>query len=277
MMSLSSDKFAPRLGQFIFYLLVFLFFFGPISWLVLASINSDPNSTWQIPQQVTLNNYIQLFQESDIVLWLKNSFILAIGTMILTTLLATLAAYPLSRVPFPGKGIFMYALLLARVMPITAVIIPIFNISVRFNLVNTFEGAILILSAMQLPISLWIMKGFIDSIPIELEESAWLDGCSRFDGLVRIVFPLTGPGIAVTGLFAFLAAWGDFLIPLIILRSPTTFPISMGLYRAFGLIGSVDFGFLTALAVIYSTPSILLYLLARQYLVKGMTAGSVKM
>ncbi|MCA9907471.1 MAG: carbohydrate ABC transporter permease, partial [Anaerolineae bacterium] len=168
-------------------------------------------------------------------------------------------------------------LLLARVMPITAVIIPIFSLAVQLSLVNTFSGAILILSAMQLPISLWIMKGFVDSIPIELEESAWLDGCNRLTGLTRIVFPLMAPGVAVTGLFAFLAAWGDFLIPLIILRSPTTFPIAMGLYRAFGNEGSVNFGFLTALSVIYSIPSILLYLFARQYLVKGMTAGGVKM
>ncbi len=261
----------------IYYILVFLLFFGPISWLLLASFNVDPSSAWAIPEKATFNNYVQLLEKSDILLWLKNSFILGIGTMILTVVLATLAAYPLSRVPFAGKGVFMYGLLLARVMPITAVIIPIFSLSVRLKLVNTFEGAILIISALQLPISLWIMKGFVDSIPIELEESAWLDGCNRLTGLVRIVFPLMGPGVAVTGLFAFLAAWGDFLIPLIILRSPTTFPISMGLYRAFGQQGSVNFGFLTALAVIYSLPSILLYLFARQYLVKGMTAGSVKM
>jgi multiple sugar transport system permease protein len=121
------------------------------------------------------------------------------------------------------------------------------------------------------------MKGFIDSIPLELEESAWLDGCNRLQALVRIVFPLAFPGVAVTGLFAFLGAWGDFLIPLVLLRSPDTFPIAMGLFRAFNDLGNVDFGFLTSLAVIYSVPSILLYLFARQYLVKGMTAGSVKM
>lgn len=261
----------------LFFFVVFLFFFGPISWLLLASFNSDPSSAWAIPARATLANYFQLFRDSDIVLWLRNSFILAIGTTVATVVLATLAAYPLSRVPFPGKAAFMYTLLLARVMPITAVIIPIFSLSVRTGLVNTFEGAILILTAMQLPISLWILKGFVDSIPIELEESAWLDGANRFVGLVRVVFPLMGPGVAVTGLFAFLAAWGDFMIPLVILRSPTNFPIAMGLYRAFGNQGSVDFGFLTALSVVYSLPSILLYLLARQYLVRGMTAGSVKM
>ncbi|PJF27168.1 MAG: carbohydrate ABC transporter permease [Phototrophicales bacterium] len=273
----SSSSPMLRLSRSFYFLISFIFFFGPISWLILASISSRPSSAWTIPDQPTLEHYLNLVAESDLLLWLRNSFTLAIGTMVLTVLLSTLAAYPLSRVNFPGKQAFMYALLLARVMPITAVIIPIFSLAVQLNLVNTFIGAILILSAMQLPISLWIMKGFVDSIPIELEESAWLDGCTRLSGLFRIAFPLMAPGVAVTGLFAFLAAWGDFLIPLIILRSPTTFPISMGLYRAFGNQGSVDFGFLTALSVIYSVPSILLYLFARQYLVKGMTAGGVKM
>jgi multiple sugar transport system permease protein len=273
----SSNPFLLKLSEYGFYLPVLVFFFGPISWLILASINRNPTSAWQIPEEVTLNNYLQLVSESDLLLWMGNSLTLAVGTMAVTVILSTLAAYPLSRVPFPGKAAFMYALLLARVMPITAVIIPIFSLSVQLGLVNTFAGAILIISAMQLPISLWIMKSFVDSIPIELEESAWLDGCNRLTGLVQIVFPLMAPGVAVTGLFAFLAAWGDFLIPLIILRSPTMFPIAMGLYRAFGDQGSVDFGFLTALSVLYSVPSIVLYLFARQYLVKGMTAGSVKM
>lgn len=276
-MNSPTRAYLPAVSKSSYYLLLFIFFFGPISWLLLASFNPEPTSAWAVPTQPTLNNYTSLIQESDILLWLKNSFILGIGTMVVTVALATLAAYPLSRVPFRGKQLFMYSLLLARVMPITAVIIPIFSLSVQLNFINSFAGAILILSAMQLPISLWIMKGFVDSIPIELEESAWLDGCDRLTALVRVVFPLMAPGVAVTGLFAFLAAWGDFLIPLIILRSPPTFPIAMGLYQAFGDQRSVNFGFLTALAVIYSVPSILLYLFARQYLVKGMTAGSVKM
>ncbi len=266
-----------RFTRYLFYGIVFLFFFGPVSWLVLASVDADPGLGWEIPQLVTSENFVQLFEESDILLWLRNSFVLAIGTMAATVTLATLAAYPLSRVHFPGKAVFMYSLLLARVMPITSVIIPIFSIAIVLDMVNTFEGAIILLTAMQLPISLWIMKGFVDSIPIELEGSAWLDGCNRLTGLWYVVFPLMGSGVAVTGLFAFLAAWGDFLIPLILLRSPDAFPISMGLFRAFNDIGTVDIGFLTALSVIYSLPSIVLYLLARQYLVKGMTAGSVKM
>ena len=266
-----------RIARFFFYLIVLLFFAAPLSWLILASFDPQPTFGYRVPDTFTLSNYANLFAEGEIYTWMKNSFILAGGTMVATVILTTLAAYPLSRVSFPGKLIFMYMLLLARVMPIAAVIIPIFSIAVFLNLINSFAGAIVLFTAMQLPVSLWIMKAFVDSIPIELEESAWLDGCSRFGGLMRIVFPLMGPGVAVVGLFAFLGAWGDFLIPLVLLRSPDNFPIAMGLFRAFDSRGNANFGMLTALAVFYSLPSVLLYLFARQYLVKGLMGGGVKM
>ncbi len=266
-----------KLARGIVYVTVFVFFFGPLIWLLTASVSGDPTFRLEAPSPLTAENYSDLIEEGDIFLWMRNSLVLAVGTMIATVILATLAAYPLSRVRFRGKLVFMYLLLLARVMPITAVIIPIFSMAVVFGLVNSFFGAILLFTAGQLPIALWIMKAFVDSIPIELEESAWLDGCGRLEGLIRIVFPLMGPGVAVVGLFAFLGAWGDFLIPLILLRTPDNFPIAMGLYRAFDDRGNANFGMLTALAVIYSIPSIALYLFARQYLVKGLTGGGVKM
>lgn len=255
------------------YILLLVFFLGPISWLVLASFDLTPGYSWKIPETFTLQNYLQLLDESDLHLWLRNSFILGFGTMLLTILLSMIAAYPLSRIHFRGKTIFMYLILLSRVMPITAVIIPIFSLAIVLNMVNTFWGTIIILTAMQLPIALWIMKDFMDSIPEEIEEAAWLDGCSRWGGLWHIIFPLMGPPIAVTGLLAFLAGWGDFLIPLILLRSPDKFPISMGLFRAFNDMGNVNFGFLTAIAVIYSIPSIGLYLVTRSYLIKGIAVN----
>lgn len=141
------------------------------------------------------------------------------------------------------------------------------------DMVNTFWGVILILTAMQLPIGLWIMKDFMDNIPLDIEEAAWLDGCSRFDGIRYIVFPLMGPPIAVVSLLSFIAGWGDFLIPLVLLRSPDRFPISMGLFRAFNDMGNVDFGYLTAISVIYSLPSLVMYLFARKSLMKGIVSG----
>ena len=259
--------------SFIVYGIVLLFFLGPSSWLILTSLDSSPNYSWSIPDEITLTNYLELFSQDDIRLWIRNSFLLGGGTGVLTVFLSTLAAYPLSRFDFRWKTLFMYLILVSRIMPITAVIIPIFSIAVMLDMINTFWGVILILTAMQLPIGLWIMKDFMDKIPLEIEEAAWLDGCGRFNGIRYIVFPLMGPPIAVVGLLSFLAGWGDFLIPLILLRSPDRFPISMGLFRAFNDMGNVDFGYLTAISVIYSLPSLVMYLFARKFLMKGIVSG----
>jgi len=133
-----------RLTKAIFLSIIFLFFFGPLTWLLLASVNGSPSFSWEIPRPTTVENYTDLVAEGDIFLWLRNSFILAIGTMLATIVLSTLAAYPLSRAHFPGKIAFMYTLLLARVMPVAAVIIPIFSMAVMLDLVNRFSGAILL-------------------------------------------------------------------------------------------------------------------------------------
>ena len=252
------------------------FFFVPLVWLLVASVDPQASIALRMPDALSLEHFTNLFEEGDVVNWLKNSLIMSLSTMVATSLLATLAAYPLSRVEFPGKFILMYGLLLTRIMPIPSIIVPVFSISILLGLINTYLGAILVLTAIQLPVALWIMKGFVDTIPAEIEEAAWLDGCNRLTGLIRVVLPLTAPGIAVTGMFAFLGAWGDFLVPFILLRSPQMFPISIGLYTAFSQRGNVEFGRLAALAILYSLPAVIIYFLARQHLVKGMTAGSVK-
>jgi multiple sugar transport system permease protein len=255
------------------YLLALVFFMGPSSWLILSSFDRLPRYSWSIPSELTLDHYIELFTQSDIRLWLGNSLVLGLGTMAVTVVLSTIAAYPLSRLQFRGKTLLMYLVLISRVMPITAVIIPLFSIAIFLKMINTFWGVILILSAMQLPIGLWIFKDFIDTIPLELEEAAWLDGCGRWEAIRFIIVPLLGPPIVVVGLLSFLAGWGDFLIPLILLRTPDHFPIAMGLYRAFGNQGNVDLGFLTTTSVIYSVPSIALYLFSRKYLIKGIAVS----
>lgn len=257
----------------VIYLVTIVFFMGPSSWLILSSFDHSPGYSWSIPSEFTLGHFVELFTESDIRLWAWNSLILGLGTMVLTVILSTIAAYPLSRLEFRWKTPLMYLVLISRVMPITAVIIPIFSIAILLQMVNTFWGVILILCSMQLPIGLWIIKDFIDTLPIELEEAAWLDGCSRWDAVRFIIFPLLGPPIVVVGLLSFLAGWGDFLLPLLLLRTADMFPISMGLYRAFNDLGNVDLGYLTAISVVYSLPSIVLYLFGRKYLIKGIAVS----
>jgi multiple sugar transport system permease protein len=125
-------------------------------------------------------------------------------------------------------------------------------------------------------LALWLIKGFIDSIPIELEEASWIDGCSRIRGAIRIVFPLTRPGVGACALFTFINVWGDFLTPLVLLQSPEKYPISIGMFRAFSARNQVDWGLLTSTAVLYMLPTVVLYLIVRRFLLKATVAGAIK-
>jgi ABC-type glycerol-3-phosphate transport system permease component len=154
-----------------------------------------------------------------------------------------------SRFRFFGRRTLMFSILLVRVVPTTATIVPLYLIMIQLHLNNSYTGLILVETAYQLPLVLWLMKGFFDSIPIELEEAAWIDGCSRITGAVRIVFPLSRPGLGAAGLFTFINVWGDFLTPLVLLQSAEKYPISIGMFRAFSARNQVDWGLLAATAV----------------------------
>ena len=127
----------------------------------------------------------------------------------------------------------MSAILMTRIVPASATIAPLYVIVQRLGLVDTYQGMILVLAAQQLPLALWLMKGFFDTVPAELEEAAWVDGAGRLGSAVRIVLPLAAPGVGAAALFAFIEAWGDFLTPLILLSNPDKQPIALGLFRAY--------------------------------------------
>jgi multiple sugar transport system permease protein len=161
-------------------------------------------------------------------------------------------------------------------VPPTATIVPLYLMMININLNNTYIGVIIVEAAYQIPLLLWLMKGFYDSIPDALEEAAWIDGCSRLSGAVHIVFPLSKPGIGAGALFAFINIWGDFLTPLVLLQSPEKYPLSIGLFQAFSAYNQVDWGLLTATAVLYMVPTVLLYLFVRKYLLRATVTGAIK-
>jgi ABC-type glycerol-3-phosphate transport system permease component len=147
-------------------------------------------------------------------------------------------------------------------------------IATDLGLLNTYRGVILILAALEAPLVLWIMKGFFDTVPIEIEEAAWVDGASRFGALFRIVLPLAGPGVAAGGLIGFIGAWNQFLVPLVLISDQDKVPVSIGLFRAWVSYTRVDWGFLAALAVVYVIPAIVFYMVARKSM-QASIAGSL--
>lgn len=248
----------------------------PFAWIFLASIDPKAGVLLQIPRSIDLSNFSRFLSDPVFARYVLNSLIYAGGATLLVVASSTLGGYALSRFDFRGRRPLMFGILLTRIVPATATIVPLFLLVQRMGLADTYHGLILVLAAQQLPLALWMMKGFFDTVPGELEEAAWIDGASRLDSAVRIVLPLAAPGVGAVALFTFIETWGDFLTPFILISRPEHLPISIGLFQAFVGRNLVDWGLLTAVAVVYMLPTVVLYLVVRRYLLRATVVGALQ-
>ncbi|HEX6482087.1 MAG TPA: carbohydrate ABC transporter permease [Ktedonobacteraceae bacterium] len=258
---------------YLILVLLGLFFLVPLLWPILASFNPNASLSVAIPAPFSLVNFQTIITSGLVAGPFGNSLILAISTMVLVIILASLAAYPLSRYQFPLKGPLMYAILFASALPVLALVTPLYAMYASLNLVDTLQGVILFFVASSLPFCIWLMKNFFDSVPIELEEAAWIDGASIFQALFRVLLPIAAPGIAVVGVWSFLVAWTNFFVPLIILQSQNLLPASVHIYTFFGSYGQVNYGQLAAYAMLYALPAVVLYTLVSRFFVRGVSGG----
>jgi len=247
----------------------------PFGWIVLAALDPDAGLYLAVPAQPTLDNYGRFFGDASFVRLLLNSLIYSAGATAVTTTCCVLGGYALSRYSFPGRRTLMFGILLTRIIPVTATIAPLYLIALRLGLADTYHGLILIMAAQHIPLSIWILKGFFDTIPGELEEAAWIDGSGRLGSALRIVLPLAAPAVAASALFVFIETWGDFLTPLILIQEPDQFPLSIGLFRAYTGRNLIDWGLLTAVSVVYMLPSLIFYLVVRRYLTRATVTGAL--
>ncbi|RLE72776.1 MAG: hypothetical protein DRJ37_02025 [Thermoprotei archaeon] len=264
---------------------MFLYILTPLVWMFLTAFNPEGGPFLELPKEFTLDNFVMIFMGEPIkgragaahpfymTRWIQNSFFIASVALLLVVTMASMAAYSLSRLDFPGKSLLMTFILLIGFMPSMAKILPLFKLCLMFGFVDNLFGVAVVIASSILPTQIWILKGFFDSIPRELEEQAWVCGCGRFTTLMRVVLPVAGPGIAVVALLSFLGAWGSFTIPLILIRSEDLYPISLGIASVFihnpGEIGlAVDYGPLCALSIVYAIPSLAIYYLTRKYLMQ---------
>lgn len=236
-------------------------FLLPLVWLVLASLDASASLSVKWPEAPSFNNFITVLTPETSLIPLTNSFILSAGCAIVTVLAAILAAYPLSRYSMRINKPFLYGVLFGTCLPITAMMVPVYALFVAFNLIDNMAGTILFLAATSLPMAIWMMKNFMDSVPISLEEAAWTDGASAMRTLQAIVVPLMRPGIAVVFIFVFIQTWGNFFIPFVLLLSPEKLPAAVSIFSFFGQYGSVAYGQLAAFSLLYSVPVLALYVL----------------
>ncbi|MET9545875.1 carbohydrate ABC transporter permease [Streptomyces sp. NPDC006627] len=245
----------------------------PLAWVVLSSFDPDADLRVRLPDSLTLDNYDKVLTPEITFTPLLNSLLLCGGGTLLTVVCAALAAYPLSRYRSRLNRPFMLTILFATSLPITAIMVPVYALFVRVDLIDTMQGTIFFFAASQLPFAVWLMKNFMDGVPKELEEAAWTDGASSFQSLLRIVLPLMGPGVAVVTVFSFVMMWGNFFVPFMLLLTPEQMPASVSINDFFGNKGTVVYGQLAAFSILYSTPVILLYVLVSRRLGGGFALG----
>ncbi|MEU8929746.1 carbohydrate ABC transporter permease [Streptomyces sp. NPDC048409] len=262
-----------RLAADLALLVVAAAFVLPLAWVLLSAVDPHADLRVRIPDGFTFANFDAILTPDITYTPLLNSLILCGGATVLTVACAALAAYPLSRYRSRFNRPFLLSILFATSLPITAIMVPVYALFVRVDLIDTMQGTILFFAASQLPFAIWLMKNFMDGVPKELEEAAWTDGAGPAQSLVRIVLPLMGPGLAVVTVFAFVMMWGNFFVPFMLLLSPDQMPASVSINDFFGNRGMVAYGQLAAFSVIYSTPVILLYVLVARRLGGGFALG----
>ncbi|MEU9646038.1 carbohydrate ABC transporter permease [Streptomyces sp. NPDC048188] len=245
----------------------------PLAWVVLSALDPHASLRVKVPDGVTLENFDAVLTPEITFTPLLNSLLLCGGATLLTVVCAALAAYPLSRFRSRLNRPFLLTILFATSLPITAIMVPVYALFVRVNMIDTMQGTIFFFAASQLPFAIWLMKNFMDGVPKELEEAAWTDGASSFQSLLRIVLPLMGPGVAVVTVFSFVMMWGNFFVPFMLLLSPDQMPASVSINDFFGNRGMVAYGQLAAFSIVYSTPVVLLYVLISRRLGGGFALG----
>jgi len=228
-----------------------------------------------IPENATLGNYLELFEDRPFMLWMWNSIIVSLVVTLTGVTLASTTGYAFSRFQFIGKKIGLLSLLTTQMFPATMLLLPLYIVLIRLGLINTYMGVIVIYTATALPFTIWTMKGYYDTIPYSLEEAARIDGCNQFQAFYKVILPLAAPALVITALFSFMTAWSEYLVAAQVLQDSDLWTLPLGL-KSFEANMSTEWGLYGASSIIVTIPVVVLFLALSRYLVSGLTLGSVK-
>jgi ABC-type glycerol-3-phosphate transport system permease component len=228
-----------------------------------------------LPWPVSLENFVKVWTESYFPIYFRNSLLVNAVSVVVSLTLAVHAAYGLARFSFRGKTALLLALLATSMIPGIAILVPLYNLSVQTGLYNSFTGLIIVYSAWNIPMLVWLLKGFFETIPIELEEAAMVDGCSRTHAFYLVVLPLVAPGLLAGAIMTMMFVWNDFLIGFTLTISESRRLLPVGLFAYISNVG-IDWGQLTAASMIALLPMVFAFLVMQKWLVQGLTAGAVK-
>lgn len=259
--------------------LFFIFMFAPIFWMILTSLKPVNEIVTipikYLPQHWTLENYSKLWKATQFSTYFRNSMIVSSLCAFFTALVSIFAGYALSRFSFKGKKITFLIFLSTQMVPIVVIIIPLFIIFSKLNLLDTLVGLVIIYTVLNIPFCTMLIKGFFERIPVSLEESAMIDGCSRAESLIKIIIPIMLPGIVATFVFAFIGAWNDLFFSIMFINTESIKTIPVGINTFIGKY-EIDWGAMSAATVLALIPVFIMFGVIQKYLVNGLTSGAVK-
>ena len=257
---------------------IFLFAF-PVYWMASSAFKEPGDiQTYEprfLPIPATLDNFVTAVTRPYFPEFVRNSLVVSISTVVLALVVGLLAAATVSRVRFRGRRGFLLLVVIAQLAPFEALLIPMYLIFRQVNLLNQLPALVITYFIFTLPFTIWALRGFIDGIPIDLEESAMVDGAGRLQAFRHVVLPLLGPGLVATSIFAFITAWNEFLYAYVLMRDTANFtlPVWLATFRtAFG----TDWGGTMAASILFTLPVLVFFLLIQNRMVGGVTAGAVK-
>jgi multiple sugar transport system permease protein len=268
----------------VFLVLMLTFTVVPMAWMLLTSFKTGfaamqfPPQWW--PAEPTLASYLKLLDPKnsvgqDFLRYFWNSLFVSITTTILAVAVAVPAAYAFSRFRFPGRDFLFFAVLLRNMFPAVIFLVPLFILMRALGLVNTHGSLILTYLTFGLPLAIWLLKGFYDNIPIQLEQAARIDGATRFQAFLLVVMPLSAPGIIATAIYSFIGAWNEYIYAYTFLNRNDQLTLPVGIQRFFAE-NTTDWPGLMAASFMMSVPVVVLFLVLQRYFVRALTEGAVK-
>lgn len=260
-------------------ILFFIFMFIPVYWIMFTSLKPvDEIVTMPVKyfsKNLTLSNYFKLWRQTEFPNYFKNSMIVSLLCALLTSIFAIFGGYSLARFKFKGKKITLFLFLSTQMIPVVVIVIPLFLIFTKMGLYDSLAGLTIIYVVLNIPFCTLMIRGFFERIPESLEESAMIDGCTRFKALIKIILPVMLPGIVATFVFAFIGAWNDLFFSIMFINTESIKTLPVGINTFIGKY-EIDWGAMTAATTLSLLPVFIMFAAIQKYLVQGLTSGAVK-
>ena len=274
--STQKENISLWLSRIVIWIVLIMVLF-PALWIVMASFSKGDSffMTSLVPKHLSVENYVSLFRETDFALWVFNSLKLCLIVAVIQLVLTSLSAYAFSRLRFPGRTKGLMALLVLQVFPNSMALAGYYVLIYKFGLADNFLAIILVLAAGS-AFNIWLLKSYMDGIPKELDEAAFVDGAGHFTTFFRIVLPLATPELVVIFLFSFIGTYSEYVISSVFLQSPGNFTLAIGLQSFITNQFAAHWTLFAAAAVLASLPIMLIFMMLQKYIQNGLTAGGVK-